>query len=214
MVSGVYQIRNLINGKRYIGSAGRRGVERRLREHRLLLERGKHHSARLQRAWDKNGADAFVFEILEECKPSQCLEREQYYLDTILFASDDDGRFHNLGYNMSRAAQAIMTGRKHTKITKQKIAQSRLGQCSGEQHPFFGKTHSRSAIEKNREAHTKLTPTQILEIKELLAASRQTQTEIASQFDVHQSTISLIKNGKIWPDVGAPTGFYLFAVAE
>lgn len=214
MTSGVYQIRNLRNEKRYLGSAGTRGVERRLREHRNLLLRGRHHSIHLQRAWNKYGSDEFVFEIVEECRPDQCLEREQYYLDAILFANCNDDRFKKLGYNISRVAQAVMTGRKHTEETKAKISRAKRGKYCGEQHPFFRQTHSRAAIEKNRQAHAKLTPKQILQIKELLADSKKTQTQIAAQFRVHQSTISLIKNRKIWPDTSISMGCYIYGIAQ
>lgn len=210
MTSGVYRIRNLLNGKCYFGSAGARGIQRRLGEHRALLERGEHHSPHLQRAWGKYGPEQFVFELVEECRPEQCLEREQHYLDTVLFASCPDDRFHKLGYNISRSAQAVMTGRRHTEETRRKISRSKRGQCRGEDHPFYGKRHTRQAIEKNRKAHTKLTPHQILEIKELLAGSDMTQEQIARQFGVHQSTISLINRGKVWPDAGVPTGGYIY----
>jgi hypothetical protein len=57
MNTGVYQIINLTNGKRYIGSAAnKRGFDQRWSIHRTLLFQGKHHSSKLQNAWNKYGA--------------------------------------------------------------------------------------------------------------------------------------------------------------
>lgn len=127
MKHGVYQIRNLTNGKRYIGSASSSGGFRiRWNSHKSELQNGTHHSRYLQRVWNKHGPDVFVFEILEECEPSQCVEREQYYLDTLLFASCNDGRFYQLGYNSCRIAGSCL-GTKHSKETKQRMSQAQMG---------------------------------------------------------------------------------------
>lgn len=76
----IYQIECLVNQKKYIGSsinfANRKSVH--LRE----LKKGKHHSIKLQRAFDLYGEFSFSFSILEELKnqPNLFL-REQYWID-------------------------------------------------------------------------------------------------------------------------------------
>lgn len=81
---GVYKILNCITGDCYVGSSARvSGIESRWKDHVNLLRRNKHHSPILQRAWSKYGEENFKFEIIEECDPSQCLIREQFYLDTL-----------------------------------------------------------------------------------------------------------------------------------
>lgn len=80
MKTGVYQIRNVISGKVYIGST-QISFNKRKYQHFRLLRANKHHSISLQRAWNKHGEISFIFEILEECAASYCIEREQYYLD-------------------------------------------------------------------------------------------------------------------------------------
>ena len=45
-------------------------------------------------------------------------------------------------------------GKHHTEESKQKISESRKGQCSGEKHPFYGKHHSdesKQAISEKRQ---------------------------------------------------------------
>lgn len=77
--SGVYEIFNTINGKRYIGSAV--VLLRRFTEHRKALTLNRHINSKLQRAWNKYGEQAFVFRILESCQPGECVLLEQQYLD-------------------------------------------------------------------------------------------------------------------------------------
>lgn len=77
--SGIYEILNLVNGKRYIGSAIDFG--RRWKEHLRQLKAGKHHSRHLQRSWDKHGADAFEFRVLDRCIPADLIAKEQAALD-------------------------------------------------------------------------------------------------------------------------------------
>lgn len=79
---GVYAIEQVGTDRIYIGSSG--NIENRWYQHRLALRRQKHHSPFLQRAWDKYGADAFRFVVLDECPETEILELEQEYLDVLL----------------------------------------------------------------------------------------------------------------------------------
>ena len=79
--SGIYQIRNFINGKIYIGSAV--NLYRRKYEHLYDLSSSTHHNIHLQRAFDKYGEQNFVFEIIEFCEPDVRYEIEQYWLDNF-----------------------------------------------------------------------------------------------------------------------------------
>lgn len=55
----IYQIRNIENEKRYIGSSI--NPNKRFEWHRRELNRNCHHSIKLQRAWLKYGEEKFVF---------------------------------------------------------------------------------------------------------------------------------------------------------
>ena len=59
----IYRIRNVTNGKFYVGSTV--NTQERFRTHRKKLRTGKHHCAHLQAAWNKYGEDCFKFEVLE-----------------------------------------------------------------------------------------------------------------------------------------------------
>lgn len=86
--SGVYQIRNLNNGRVYIGSAKR--FKQRYSDHIKSLIKGTHHNKYLQNDFNKCGPDAFVFEVLEvvEGEQSNRILVEQVKLD-VLYDNQD-----------------------------------------------------------------------------------------------------------------------------
>lgn len=93
---GVYQIRNSVTGKVYIGSST--NIKRRKYAHFNRLAAGKHHSRLLQRSFDKHGAGAFEFSVLSVCTPDVLLKNEQSIID---FCGASDPK---LGYNISMVA--------------------------------------------------------------------------------------------------------------
>lgn len=79
--SGIYEIVNKVNGKRYVGSAVNLG--QRWRQHRCELGKGR-HNPHLQNAWRKHGELAFSFWVLEFVDDrSSLLQREQHYIDSL-----------------------------------------------------------------------------------------------------------------------------------
>lgn len=100
-VSGVYMIRNSVNGKIYIGSSAL-CVFHRMQEHARCLRLGKHTNAHLQAAWNKYGEDKFDFEVLCQCPSSCCIDVEQEYLD-------ETQSYNPLyGYNLSPTAASSL----------------------------------------------------------------------------------------------------------
>lgn len=98
-VSGIYVIKNTLNDKLYVGAA--KSIGTRWANHRKDLNQGKHHSEYLQRAWNKYGKDAFVFEVLEvlENYYQDAPSREIYWMEKLK-ACD---RSH--GYNIIAVAR-------------------------------------------------------------------------------------------------------------
>lgn len=111
--SGIYQIRNTINGKKYIGSAVL--FRRRWYTHRWALERNSHHSKHLQRAWNKYGEQAFAFEIIELCEKPQLIAREQAAFDRL-----------GADYNSAPVAGSAL-GVKHSEETRRKCSERNKG---------------------------------------------------------------------------------------
>lgn len=79
--SGVYAIEQIGTTRVYIGSSA--DISSRWYAHRRELKAGTHHSSFLQNAWAKHGPDAFMFRVLDECHPSELLDREQEYIDAL-----------------------------------------------------------------------------------------------------------------------------------
>jgi group I intron endonuclease len=90
MATGVYCWRNTVNGKVYVGSSST-SIRRRMLAHKRQLNGNKHYNARFQAAWNEHGAESFEFSILEECKPVDCLDREQYWIDKFRAATEEHG---------------------------------------------------------------------------------------------------------------------------
>lgn len=104
--SGVYAIRNKVNGLFYIGSA--KNMAARIRVHRCELNNGYHKNIRLQRAWSHYKEEMFEFFVLDKVPVIEITDREQWFLDN--FRPFDT----EIGYNISTSAYHPRLGMKHT----------------------------------------------------------------------------------------------------
>jgi len=138
--SGIYQIRNLVSGKRYIGSA--KSFRKRFYLHKWHLRKGIHKNARLQNAWDKFGAESFSFEIVEMCCCADLIAREQHFIDTVNPEYNLAPRAGNTaGVVMSDSAKKLISiantgnkyclGREVSPSTREKIASANRGRLAG-----------------------------------------------------------------------------------
>lgn len=116
MKSGVYKITNTVNGKVYIGSAV--NLVKRTNDHKHHLRKGKHHSAKLQNAWNKYGESAFIFETLLLCSAENLLMYEQHCIDGFNSVVS--------GYNICPTA-GNTTGVKCSDETRKKQAAAKIG---------------------------------------------------------------------------------------
>ena len=116
--SGIYQIKNKINGKIYIGSSI--NVERRFKEHKKLLSHNKHPNKHLQLSWKKYGESNFTFILLEEVLVESLLTKEQYYIDSYQSYNND------IGYNICKTAGNTL-GYLFSEESKIKMSKSQQG---------------------------------------------------------------------------------------
>jgi len=113
--SGIYKITCTPTGKIYIGSA--KNLRKRWHGHCWALNAKRHPNTYLQHAWDRYGADAFTFDILELVMfPEYLTEREQHYLDA-LHPYD-----MTIGFNLTRGAGSTL-GRNHSPETRRKLSE-------------------------------------------------------------------------------------------
>lgn len=132
MTCGIYQIRCLVTGDRYIGSS--RDIEKRLYSHQWELRRGNWQNSptsHLQRAWNKHGEDSFVFEVLEQVQGEISLKMlgdlETQYLQ----------QSWPTGYNTKSIGGQTsgMTGKSHSDLTRAKQRAAKLGRKLGPADP-------------------------------------------------------------------------------
>lgn len=116
-------IRNLINGKYYIGSA--KNLERRQKDHYRMLRGKYHHNRHLQSAYERYGEEAFKFVVLNFVEVENLIKVEQEYMDSF-FAADQ--RF---GYNLRQVAHSNL-GYKFSEETREKNRVAHLGKRHSE----------------------------------------------------------------------------------
>jgi len=129
--SGVYEVQNQRNGKRYIGSAV--NIRDRWAVHLSTLRQNAHHNSHLQYAFDKYGEEAFMFSVLEHIEDtSQLIAREQYYLNVL-----------KPEYNIAMVAGSKL-GVHPTKETRRKMSEAK----KGKRNPNYGKHLSAQTKQK------------------------------------------------------------------
>lgn len=135
--SGVYEIRNTISGKGYVGSST--NISRRWYQHRRRLGNNSHKNPYLQNAWNKYGGDVFDFRVLVYAETAEYIRIENLLLAT-----------NNYEYNIAKDATKSQLGRPRSVKTKQKL--SRIN--SGKNHPQYGTLHSEETRNKLSIANT------------------------------------------------------------
>jgi predicted GIY-YIG superfamily endonuclease len=89
----VYQIRNKVDGKIYVGST--KNFEVRKKQHINQLDSETHDNTYLQNAWNKYGENNFEFSILEEVELKEQFVKEQEWINKL-------NPFDENGYNILR----------------------------------------------------------------------------------------------------------------
>lgn len=143
-ICGIYAILHRKSGRRYVGQSI--DIKARYRAHMGALRRGEHYGKRLQRAYLRDGPDAFMLVIIEECPAATLTEREQFWMDS----------FAPTGlYNVSSAAVAPR-GRVVSEDARARMSAAKKGKPS----PLKGVPRSAETVAKMRAAMAgrKLTP--------------------------------------------------------
>jgi group I intron endonuclease len=121
--SGIYIIKNNINGKVYVGSTV--NFYDRIKKHRANLKNDKHHSIKLQRACNKYGFENLEFIIIEFCGKDKLIESEQFWINHF-------DSYHQ-GYNSTPNAKNCL-GYKQTEEHKKNISNGLKGYKRSEEN--------------------------------------------------------------------------------
>jgi len=152
--SGIYQWKNNVNKKSYVGSSVNLG-QRFSCYYNYKFISNPRFKMLIYKAILKYDYSNFTLEILEYCEPEKCIEREQYYIDLL-----------QPEYNFLKTAGSLL-GYKHTKETLAKLSAANVGEFN----PNFGKTHSEEARAKISAANLNKINTN--EIRKKMAAAKQ-----------------------------------------
>lgn len=127
----IYKIRNLINGKIYVGST-QKIARKRKEEHFCELLGGYHFNKHLQSSFNKHGKSCFLFEIIENIDLSQIIDekdRYKYLLEREIFYI----KSLNPQYNICNEIRGGKLGRIVSEETREKLSLCNLGKKRSEQ---------------------------------------------------------------------------------
>ena len=226
IISGIYEIVNMKNGHRYIGSS--KDIYGRWVRHQGALKKEKHHCGYLQNAWKLYGKASFEFRILEKTTndTKTLFEREQYWYDyymdssvslynvspivispthTITLNDLQQGRCKT-SYNQFVQICDLLT---NTNLRLSEIAE--MTNCCVNQIRYIYSKEYFSDLTKEMNfkirqhkgeysVNAKLTEKEVIEI-----AKRMTQpfytTNLATEYGVKNSTIDDIRHKRTWKEL-------------
>jgi len=195
--SGVYIIRNLKNGKSYIGSSV--NMHKRWQAHRQRARKGTHHSVLFQRAWDKYGEDSFLFDVVEEVEPVS--ERLEYNEQNAIWLfrpayniSPIAGRVPPMSEESKRKLSEKMSGVNNFFYGKKRPDHSI--KMSGANNYNFGAKYNDERLIQMSLYKFRLTSVQVGDAVKMFK-SGSTKAAIAKHFLVSQGCIIRLLNNKI-----------------
>lgn len=149
-IIGIYLLRNLINGKIYVGKSV--NIKRRMYQHskpEIYYKNGK--ETPIVRAIKKYGFENFNIEILQIFDKNT--ERDKIVEAEISWIKKLESNNLDKGYNLLLGG-TDWTGYSHSEDTKQIISEKASERYQGENNPMFGKKHS--AESKNKISETRI----------------------------------------------------------
>lgn len=130
MKSGIYQIRNTVNDKLYIGQTI--NFQKRKTRHFWALKNNRHDNCHLQNAYNIYGLNSFMFSELAQCPKEELDITEQYLVD-----------FYQPEYNICKDVVTSQLGIKRSQETKNKLSNSHRGKkLSIEHKASLSKAHT------------------------------------------------------------------------
>lgn len=211
LISGVYCIKNIVNGKVYIGST--QDLEKRFLKHFGKLRGGVSHNQHMQNSYNSQAGLGFIFGVLEYCDIGLLEQKEQEYIIEHRSNVSEFGynkRVHcssNRGFEqtdyMKNAIRKRMTGRVVSEETRQKLRDFNIGRKLSEEtkeklrKPNLTEDQLKkmSDAKKGKPANNrKLTKEQAGEIR----ISKERSRPLGLKYGVSKTVILKIKSGEYY----------------
>jgi len=137
-ISGVYFIKNLTNGKMYVGSSI--DIDRRWKRHKVDLLAGRHHSKPLQNAFNKYGLNCFGYFLAESATCTKKMAELEAKWIQMLDSVKNGYNINPFPYEIGLMPKSeehrkkigkAHVGRKLSEESKEKIRQKALGRKVG-----------------------------------------------------------------------------------
>jgi group I intron endonuclease len=140
-LAGIYKIVHVRSGKCYVGQS--QNLHKRLREHFRLLRWQKHPNIKLQRTYNRDGADSFVASIEVICENVSDLDViEEAFLNGEAFFDE------RVAYNIADFSKAPMRNKTHSDEVRKRISEGRRATVFDYAEPEFRKRLSDAQLRR------------------------------------------------------------------
>ena len=190
---GIYEIVNTINNKKYIGRSV--NLNKRRQDHFKALSNNEHYNHHLQRAYNKYGANAFTFNVLEYCGTlEETIDRERYYIELM------GTEYSDIGYNMAYAYILYNKYDSNRKVNKSKrrppefIRTNEMNKQISNSLKLYFKDNPESKINLSKK-HNTIDEETIYNIKQTLHDDLEiSYQEVADRFNVSFNIVKHLCN--------------------
>src|SRR5699024_265547 len=190
---GIYEIVNTINNKKYIGRSV--NLNKRRQDHFKALSNNEHYNHHLQRAYNKYGANAFTFNVLEYCGTlEETIDRERYYIELM------GTEYSDIGYNMAYAYILYNKYDSNRKVNKSKrkppefIRTNEMNKQISNSLKLYFKDNPESKINLSKK-HNTIDEETIYNIKQTLYDDLEiSYQEVADRFNVSFNIVKHLCN--------------------
>ena len=172
----IYQIKNKINGKSYIGQTIKDPQERWKKHISISKKEGHKDTSYIHKALRKDGPENFVFEVIDTAKSREELDRkEQFHIKELNTLVPN-------GYNISTGGQF---SKEIDAETRKKISESKKGENNPNWHRVF--------TEEERELHRQANFRRYSKLEERIKTSLKNK-EVWERPGYRERMIKIIRN--------------------